>query len=262
MIVGFAIVCTAAPTSGTAASCGDLTRLVWSAPESTGAVKDGVPLGQADVLEWGEHTSTIIQGEAGPEIVTRYPAGSINPGNPAAPEGGVGFLKRLPSTWRDGCLFYEVMFEEGFVFGEGGKLPGLFGGVALSGCTTNRDSGFSARYMWGRNGGGFLYPYFADRLERCGDVVASGTFRFTAGRWHSIAQRLRLNAADRSNGLVEIWFDDALVFRKANAHIRASNDIRIEGVMFETFFGGSDPGRSSPVDQSARFRAMRFYVEP
>lgn len=67
-----------------------------------------------------------------------FPKGSINPGNKNAPMGGFGFYmsggesfaKALKdSTGRgevvDVVMGYEVLFEEGWEWGKGGKLPGI-----------------------------------------------------------------------------------------------------------------------------------------
>lgn len=63
-----------------------------------------------------------------------FPQGSINPGNKTSPPGGFGFYMRGPSdfstilkTERPAEVFmsYEVMFEEGWQWQKGGKLPGI-----------------------------------------------------------------------------------------------------------------------------------------
>ena len=61
-----------------------------------------------------------------------YPAGSINPGNKEAPRGGFGFYLRGPKAFQDALkdglpeevmMSYAVMFEEGWAWQKGGKLP-------------------------------------------------------------------------------------------------------------------------------------------
>lgn len=236
-------------------------RVVWSAPRAAGDVAAGWPLGPGDTPQWGKDTAAIVAGASGPEIVTRFPRGSINPGNPDAPEGGAGFLDRFARRYEAGCLTYEVRFDDGFDFGQGGKLPGLFGGKHTSGCTPDRNSGFSTRYMWGRHGTGFLYPYFASRDTPCGGMIGLGRFHFTPGTWHRITQKVRLNSDHQPDGEVDIWFDGVLVVEETGLEIRADPSVEIEGVMFATFFGGSDPSRASPADQSMHLRNFRFLVE-
>lgn len=64
-----------------------------------------------------------------------YPEGSINPGNKTVPAGGFGFYLRgppefahalnHPATGAEVVFGYDVLFEEGFDFRKGGKLPGI-----------------------------------------------------------------------------------------------------------------------------------------
>lgn len=237
--------------------CGDATRIVWQAPKAAGDIAAGWPLAVEDDFQWGDGNADLIVGDAGPELRIRFPKGSINPGNPHAPEGGAGFLDRFGS-YDEGCLTYEIRFDDGFVFGEGGKLPGLFGGIHNSGCTEHRQSGFSSRYMFGRRGIGFLYPYFAERDTPCGGMMGAGAFRFDAGRWRRISQRLKLNTPGIADGEVEVWMDGVSAFSAVNVDIRAGAETRIEGLMMQTFFGGSDASRASPADQAVSFRDFRF----
>lgn len=63
-----------------------------------------------------------------------FPAGSINPGNKEAPRGGFGFYLRGPKPFAEklqkDCpqeiiMSYAIMFEEGWQWQKGGKLPGI-----------------------------------------------------------------------------------------------------------------------------------------
>lgn len=61
-----------------------------------------------------------------------FPQGSINPSNRAAPAGGFGFYLRGTETFaaqlkdaEEVLMSYEMMFEEGWMWGKGGKLPGI-----------------------------------------------------------------------------------------------------------------------------------------
>ncbi len=64
-----------------------------------------------------------------------YPLGSINPGNKAAPHGGFGFYMHGPKQFAEAlkrlgdgeevALGYDVLFQDGFEWVKGGKLPGI-----------------------------------------------------------------------------------------------------------------------------------------
>ena len=64
-----------------------------------------------------------------------FPEGSINPGNKTSAHGGFGFYLRGPTQFAEALkgleghaevvFGYSVLFEEGFEFVKGGKLPGI-----------------------------------------------------------------------------------------------------------------------------------------
>jgi hypothetical protein len=101
---------------------------------------------------------------------------------------------------------YQVLFEPGFEFVKGGKLPGIYGGS--SGCGGGADAAelgcFSARLMWRANGDGEVYLYapydqadgFCDRPNYfCnfdyGHGVEKGSFTFSPGQWYQIEERVK-----------------------------------------------------------------------
>lgn len=244
-----------------AAECEGMSSRVWAAPQGSGPLLSGWPVRTPDRLEWGKDTALLLDDEI-PVLVAQFPKGSINPGNLSAPEGGIGIRVRFEAEYLEGCLVYEVRFDRGFRFGEGGKLPGLFGGSRYSGCTRDTLSGFSTRYMWGRKGLWFLYPYFADRTSQCGGVEKASSTYFETGKWHRIAQFIRLNTPGQTDGVVIVWMDRQEIYRREDAEIRARSNVRIEGVLIHTFFGGNDATRASPKDQSAQFRSFEFLTTP
>lgn len=235
----------------------------WRAPRQVGPLASAWPLRRSDKPGWGESRAFVAQGDSGLELAVRYPKGSINPGNPAAPEGGLGFQDKLPvGHGLAGCLSYEVWFEPDFQFAKGGKLPGLWGGRNVSGCTHYTDRGFSTRFMWSREGLGFVYAYFADRQAKCGEAVGLrsplGDMLIEPGRWHRLSQEVRLNTPGRADGLLRVWFDGALVVDRDDVQFRDRADVRIEGLMFSTFFGGSSRGNASPRRQMTKFRDFSY----
>ena len=77
---------------------------------------------------------------------------------------------------RDATLIYSFMMKPGFEFVKGGKLPGLGGGNATTGCDPIDPGGWSMRYMWRRNGKAVVYAYHLDRMNECGDDWEIGQF--------------------------------------------------------------------------------------
>ncbi|KAG8708505.1 hypothetical protein FRC09_001213, partial [Ceratobasidium sp. 395] len=121
---------------------------------------------------------------------------------------------------------YSIMFEEGFDFVRGGKLPGLYGGDSddnAFGCSGGRyDLGcFSTRFMWREDGAGELYTYLPKLPANealcskasipgrtiCGEDYGTsfgrGSFYFKAGQWNTVAQRIKLNTPGVANGELE-----------------------------------------------------------
>ncbi|KAA5612145.1 polysaccharide lyase [Rhodovastum atsumiense] len=205
---------------------------------------------------WGEANATVTgsSSSGGPVLRVTYPIGSINPGNAMAPVGGAGFQLQLPDHADAGCLSYRVRFAPGFDFAKGGKLPGLYGGVDQRGCVApGPASGFSARLMWRAGGMGELYLYAPGRTTRCGESIARGAWRFTPGTWIGVTEEVIANAPGRSDGVIRVWIDGKRVVEQIGLVLRDSSGIGVDGLLFSTFFGGSDPGWASPRDQYAEF---------
>lgn len=224
---------------------------VYSAPATAGPLKQAWPLDAEDRMLWQSGEPTVIDDK----IIAHFPAGSINPGNRDAPQGGLGFRDQF-GEHREGCLTYELRFAPDFEFAKGGKLPGLYGGTDFSGCTDKTARGFSTRLMWGKRGTFFLYPYFADRDSRCGEVHGSGIVYAAPGAWHRIEQRIRLNDEGQANGAITTLIDGQVISVLEGRAI--SPGVAIEGLVFSTFFGGSNASWASPKDQSISFRSFRF----
>ena len=251
-----------APISAFAGGCDAYGKPDWRAPLRAGPVQKAWPLRASDRQGWDPSNAMVRRTKRGLVLEVRYPRGSINPGNRSAPDGGLGFWDRLFIGDRlAGCLSYEVQFERGFRFAKGGKLPGLWGGGAVGGCARRRDLGFSTRYMWTRSGDGFLYSYFADRDTRCGKPIfppRSKAIRFDTGRWHKLEQLVVLNTPGRSDGVLKVWFDGELMIDRRRVRYRDRAKVKIDGVMFSTFFGGASRGNASPRDQKTWFRNFEY----
>lgn len=94
---------------------------------------------------------------SGPVLQAIYPAGAFQSTN-----SGAQWYNLWNTT--DGSTFgtmlatYEVAFDAGFDWVQGGKLPGLRGGLSSTGCsggdTANGQDCFSSRLMWRTNGAG------------------------------------------------------------------------------------------------------------
>jgi hypothetical protein len=208
---------------------------------------------------WGEANRTIIAGDDRfPHILrVRYPSGSASPTvhrQTDAPLGGTQFYARLGLPAQDSLrLSYFVRFSENFDFVKGGKLPGLFGGIGNTGGNIpDGDDGFSTRFMWRRSGEGEVYAYLPTSEEH-GTSIGRGSWSFRPDTWYRLEQEITLNQPGQSNGRVRVWVDDRLLLERSNLMFRSVETLKIEGILFSTFFGGSDPSWATPDDAFADF---------
>jgi hypothetical protein len=159
-------------------------------------------------------------------------------------DGGVQFKVPLKDSYEELYLSYRVRFSMNFQFVKGGKLPGLVGGTAPTGCVTD-NGGFSGRGMWRTMGRAVQYVYYAEKESACGDdfdyELDGSPFSFERGTWHTIEHHLVMNTPGEADGVLEAWVDgepvlavDDIVYRSASA------SFKIDTLYFSTFFGGSD----------------------
>lgn len=197
------------------------------------------------------------------EVRVHFPEGSINPAHRRAPRGGAGFYSRmgLSHGTEAACLVYRVRFPDGFDFARGGKLPGLHGGEAPSGGEeVSGKTGFSVRFMWRAGGRGELYEYIVNADTDYGLSVGRGAWTFPTGRWIELQLEVVLNTPGKADGTARAWVDRRPVVDQTDVAFRTVADIHIAGLMFSTFFGGSDRSWASPKDQHIEFADFRALV--
>jgi hypothetical protein len=212
---------------------------------------------------WGGTNLSVHRDEGGVDaFAVRYPMGSINPSHPTAPVGGVGFLLSDGAERAHACLSYEVRFPEGFQFAKGGKLPGMYGGRAPSGGDAVAEGdGFSARFMWRREGAGEVYLYQPGHAARYGDSIGRGAWAFHPGKWQRLDQEIVTNSIGQRDGVIRAWLDGRQVLEQGAFELRERSYQGVAGIMFSTFFGGHDASWASPFDQTVEFRHITFLGE-
>lgn len=199
-----------------------------------------------------EGRATIVE-EAGNHILrVTYPADEYGPN-----KGGVQFKVPFGQTFTELYLAYRIRFANGFDFVKGGKIPGLVGGTAPTGCI-NDTTGFSARMMWRTGGDAVQYMYFPDKQNACGDdylyETGNGAVKFQPGSWHTVEHRIVMNTPGTSDGIVEAWFDGKLALSDKSFLLRlADGTYGIDTLYFSTFFGGGDSSWAPSAPQIADF---------
>lgn len=146
-------------------------------------------------------------------------------------------------------LSYWLKFSEDFSWGgteHGGKLPGLSQGKNCSGGDVcDGTNGFTARYMWRKNGAAVLYLYHMDKRHKWGeDYPLAGEngepFMFKPGEWIHLVQRVKINSGELANGEVQVWVNglEALNLRGLRF---VKGGRKIDTFYVSTFHGGNTP---------------------
>ena len=216
---------------------------------------------------WGEENREVMRGQPGKFPVflrVRYPADSASPRShdiDKTPVGGTQFFATLNQAPHDAlCLSYWVRFSLKFEFVKGGKLPGLFGGTVNDGRKIpDGTNGFSTRYMWRERGAGEVYAYLPTSVEH-GTSIGRGSWQFQPEQWYHLEQQVILNTLDRSNGSVTVWVNDRWVLSQPNLQFRTTSNLKIDGILFSTFFGGGDRTWATPKSVHADFANVQIYA--
>lgn len=122
--------------------------------------------------------------------------------------------------------------------------------------------------MWRASGAGELYTYLpltssnADAQSKIANTIANsdygysvgrGSFSFPAGEWVTVAQRVKLNTPGAQDGEIKLWIGGEETINLANVTLRSDEGATIQGMQFQTFFGGSTNDWASPKTQKAWF---------
>ncbi|RUS25014.1 hypothetical protein BC938DRAFT_472746 [Jimgerdemannia flammicorona] len=220
-----------------------------------------------------------------------YPKNSINPRSGRV--GGLGFhTKRLPEA-NEAYIEYEVYFAQEFKWVKGGKLPGLYGGrIECAGgyrmvnpvshhhplpqpprFTPIPLTSLCPSLMWRANSAGEAYLYVPRSEQHStlfeypprtiadatyGISLGRGGFNFRDGGWTRVGIFVGLNDVDAQNGVLKVWIDDKEVVDFGKMVYRTQDTVRIAGVMFDTFFGGSKPGFEAAEDSYTYFKNLHI----
>ncbi|KAI7868097.1 hypothetical protein BDF14DRAFT_1982863 [Spinellus fusiger] len=200
-----------------------------------------------------------------------YPEGSRNPQN--EPQGGIGFYAQpleIDNTIESVSFEYQVYFSKKFNFMKGGKLPGIFGGSGKCSGGTNSLTCFSSRFMWRRGGLGEVYAYMPESEQspdlckdptnicdpRYGYSLGRGTWKFKTGEWMTVRQSIKLNTPGELDGNLVVYVNGEQVLEEDSIAFREDTTEQSIGIVFQTFFGGSDESWESPRTQYSYFKGF------
>jgi hypothetical protein len=220
----------------------------------------------------GQVLKVFYGAKSGPNsCFTCQAVGSTAPSCTCKTSGGAEFYvdfgggKVLESAF----LSYWVKFGDAttpFDFGRAGKMPGLAGGIPVSGLNTTDGSGFTGRGMWrsgicaGKSSELYWYglPAGSSNTDECGKGP-SWDWQADA-QWHQVLMQLKMNTGSNSDGRVQLWYDqpptatpqiDVTTVGMVDRTQFPKNSVN--QFMFSTFFGGHDNTWGPSSDVNAYF---------
>jgi hypothetical protein len=200
--------------------------------------------------KWGFDNYKILKENNGTNSFLRvyFPQNSYSPNGfhkNEAPLGGMQFVSDIGS-FDSIHLSYRLRFKQNFDFVKGGKLPGLCGGTAnTGGKIPDGKDGFSSRIMWRTDGEGEVYDYLPVS-ETWGTSLGRGYWKFDTGKWILLEMQITLNEVGKNNGTTTIWINGKKVMKENNIVFRKTDNLKLDGILFSTFFGGNDSSWSTP----------------
>ncbi len=206
-----------------------------------------------------ERHLSVVTAEDDKAYRVDYVVGEIGP-----EKGGVGW--RYPITRSHSVeLKYRLTFSRDFDWVKGGKLPGLCGGPesVTGGNPANGRNGFSARLMWRADGRGEAYVYHMNQPRKYGESFPfPAEYRFPTGEPVLVRMRVTMNTPGRRDGQLDVWIGNEesgeyrRVVRRSDLEWRASTDLAVDSLLFETFYGGGDKTWAPRRPSFALFREI------
>lgn len=151
------------------------------------------------------------------------------------------------------CLTYSAYLPADFDFGDGGMLPGLFGGTRFDGHERGEQKpGFAARVTWREKGVGDANVQVPKNADKHGTSIARDRYQFVRGKWMTIEQEVVLNTPKQANGVYRLWVDGAMKVERTNLTWRDDDKTTIDGVVGSVGFGTFDRPAGAPRESHVR----------
>ncbi|MDX2157953.1 MAG: hypothetical protein SFW09_15750 [Hyphomicrobiaceae bacterium] len=216
--------------------------------------RNGFPMATSDLqsrlgnTDWGLHDGArVVKLKSGPAKhalqidMARAPSDALTTSADSRP--GVGFTwspKGLGQT-QSACLSYSVFLPERFVFGKGGRLPGLMGATPES-AEADQGPAFSTRFTWGPAGKADILAHLPAWPEGRSLAGSAGAFEIPRGRWVSLEQEIVLNGPGRKDGALRVWVDGSIVVNRSDMVFRTKPTVTFAGVLAESLAGEPPAG--------------------
>lgn len=206
-------------------------------------------------LAFGEVAWESLEGRAavrdeaeGKVLEVDYPKGAA-----ASGKSGAQFVIELEQS-RYATLSYRFRPAANFPFVKGGKLPGMASGGSqfTGGRPPGKEGGWSARYMWRREGALELYFYQPGMKSQYGERHSLKTV-LVPNEWVKITQRIDVGERGKKNGVIEIDVDGETKLRLDGLELHGTIYGPVDSFLFSTFYGGSSSSWAPPMATSICF---------
>lgn len=204
-------------------------------------------------------------------------------------KSGTGFFAMPPKGFPADRvrIRYQVFFGEDFDWNKGGKVGfgiGIGDGDETASGGDWMDNAGSIRCMWREDGQAIGYVYLPLEKRTRDAVIRSQSFqfekaaegslgkdtgvnmfhkalvglKFRRNKWNTVEWEVALNDLDKRNGILRLTINDEtrmldnVVYRRTNAAIK------FNGILFESFFGGSTLDWACKSPQTFKFRNVQI----
>lgn len=158
-------------------------------------------------------------------------------------------------------LHFKLKLPVDFQPALGGKLgPGLCGGACNGGgkIPDGRD-GWSTRIGFDEHANVTVYAYLPSS-QLWGTVI--GKIALQPGKWATVSQEVKLNAVGQADGHIKVWVDGQLQIDQEGLLFRTTSALAIDGLYFDTFYGGQTPKFAAPRNTTFEFAEITVHSLP
>lgn len=199
-----------------------------------------------------DHTRVVNTGNRSPKVAIEVSLnkGSTSPYLAKGAMSGVAFQWE-PSQLRSAntvCLRYAVKLPKEFKPGNGGVLPGLFGGRLMPiSENSNGSDGFAIHTLWRMDGRLELHAQIPTTQASNMAMLKREKFDFSKGRWVWLDQEIKLNTPGQNDGAYKLWIDSKIAYENHAMAWRSDDKFSINGVSGAIYYG--TPGRESTAPE-------------
>lgn len=184
-----------------------------------------------------------------------FPKWSYNPEN--NPRWWAWFIYKLWNEYEHAKLSYKIKFDENFDFVKWWKLP-WFCSWDCPRWWAEVDNWFSTRFMWRKDWDIEIYAYIPEKNTTMWKSIARWFFRFKKWIEYEISQEIKLNKAWINNWLLVIYVNWKNIYSNNEMNFRNKENLKIDSLLFSTFFWWSDSSWATPIDTNIEFSDFKI----